>query len=142
MIRYNVYKKSIEVSFKNRQIIKAGVVHTDFDTEPEEVKGFNTLDDAREFLKGFKSTIYNIAGGYYVEEYYIEENEYSDDDVNYEYPNSGDVWEYSKMQINVVSKNTYDILGSFDSMQGALDFERSLDSNEPTYLSFLFIDEF
>lgn len=136
MIRYNVYKKSIEVSFKDRQIIRPGVVHTEFDGEPEEIKGFDTLDKAREFLKGFKTTIQYMSNVYFVEEYYIEENEYNDDDVDYEYPSGGEVWGYSKMKIDVVSSISYDVLGTFDNMQDALNFDKSLDNNDPTFLSF------
>lgn len=135
MVKYELKKDSIEVKHKDRKEIKPGVVLTAYDKEPELIRAFGNKEDALEELKKCKSSITKLSGYYLVEEYYVEENEYSDDDEE-EWMTGGDVWEYSKMEIELVEKPSYNTLAVFDNMADA---EKAMDNYEgenEVYLSF------
>lgn len=138
MVKYEVKKGSVEVMYKDRNEIKPGVVLTSDNQEPELIKAFDNKEDALEELQKYKSsiTIHNYNGTLYlVEEYYVEENVYDDEDEE-EWLSGGDVWEFSKMEIALVEKPSYDTLVVFDNMADAERAENEYDGYNEVYLSF------
>lgn len=138
MVKYELKKGSIEVRYKDRKEIKQGVVLTSDNQEPELIKAFNNKEDALEELRKYKSSItehtYN-GTLYVVEEYYVEENVYDDEDEE-KWLSGGDVWEFSKMEIELVEKPSYNTLAVFDNMADA---EKAMDNYEgenEVYLGF------
>ena len=120
MKKFELRKNSIEVSLENRKTIKEGITTTQDDQYPEIVTSFDSLEDAKNELKKYKSSIRELSGGagkyYLVEEYYIEENTYNEEG---EWLEGGDIWEFSKITIELVEKSSYDTIATFDNMEDA-----------------------
>lgn len=137
MKKYELRKNSIEVSFKNRRTIKEGATLTQDERFPEIVATFDDMDSAREELKKYKTSITKFsgnAGAYYlVEEFYIEENTY---DEKGEWIEGGDIWEFSKITIELVEKPSYTTIASFDNMEDAEKAYNDYDGENEVYLSF------
>lgn len=138
MVKYELKKDSIEVRYKDRKEIKPGIVLTADNREPELIKTFDNKEEALEELGKYKSSIteYTYNGTLYVvEEYYIEENTYDDDDED-EWLSGGDIWSFSKMEIELVEKPSYDTLAVFDNMADAEKAENDYDGENEVYLFF------
>lgn len=137
MKKFEIRRNSIEVAWKNRKEIKEGITLTADDQYPEIVVSFDTLDKAKVELQKYKSSIRELSGGagkyYLVEEYYIEENSYDEDE---EWVEGGDVWEYSKITIELVEKPSYETLATFDNMKDAEEAYDDYDGENEVYLSF------
>ena len=137
MKKFELRKNSIEVSWKNRKTIKEGITTTQDDQYPEIVKSFDNLEDAKNELQKYKSNIRELSGGagkyYLIEEYYIEENTYDKDG---EWLEGGDIWEFSKIIIELVEKPSYDILATFDNMEEAEEAYNDYEGENEVYLSF------
>lgn len=138
MVKYELKKDSIEVRYKDRKEIKPGIVLTADNQELELIKCFDDKDEALEQLRKYKSSItkhtYN-GTIFVVEEYYVEENIYDDEDED-EWLSGGDVWDFSKMEIELVEKPSYDTLAVFDNMADAERAENDYDGDNEVYLSF------
>ena len=136
MKKYEVKENTIEVNYKNRKSIKAGVSLESENQEPTIIASFDTLKEAQKKLKELKTDIkenhYN--GTYYnVTEYYIEENEYDEDG---EWLTGGDIYDFSEMNINVVEGETRKDLGTFHDFESALKFAETCDCEYGTDLVF------
>lgn len=137
MKKFEIRKDSIEVTWKNRKEIKEGVVLTSDNQEPEIIASFDNSEDAENELQKYKSSIRELSGGngkyYLVEEYYIEENTYDEDG---EWVEGGDVWEFSKITIELVEKPSYETLAVFDNMEDAERAYNNYKGDNEVYLSF------
>ena len=137
MKKFELRKNSIEVSWKNRKTIKEGITTTQDDQYPEIVSSFDNLEDAKNELQKYKSNIRELSGGagkyYLIEEYYIEENTYDKDG---EWLECGDIWEFSKIIIELVEKPSYDTLATFDNMEEAEEAYNDYEGENEVYLSF------
>lgn len=90
------------------------------------------VEEAREDVKNRKSFIREFAGGagrimYEVEEYAIEEVN-CDEEGNIDM--SGDIWDFSKMEIKVISEITKEIVKVFDNMEDAEQAANELDDTK------------
>lgn len=136
MKKYEVKENTIEVNYKNRKNIKAGVSLESENQEPITIASCETLEEAQEELKKLKTDIienhYN--GTFYtVTEYYIEENEYDEDG---DWVTGGDIYDFSEMNIDVVECETRKHLGTFNSFEKALKFAETCDCEYGTDLVF------
>lgn len=122
MKKYEVKENTIEVNYKNRKNIKAGVSLESENQEPITIASCETLEEAQEELKKLKTDIkenhYNTTF-YTVTEYYIEENEYDEDG---DWVTGGDIYDFSEMNIDVVECETRKHLGTFHDFESALKF--------------------
>lgn len=136
MKKFEVKENTIELSYKKRKNIKAGVSLESENQEPITIASCETLEEAQEKLKKLKTDIkenhYN--GTFYnVTEYYIEENEYDEDG---EWLTGGDIYAFSEMNIDVVECETRKHLGTFNSFEKALKFAETCDCEYGTDLVF------
>ncbi len=136
-MKYEIRKNTREISYKNRSEIKDGCTLDQDNQEPEIIKSFDDKDKALNELKSYKSDIRKLSGGagsyYLVTEYYVEENDYDEDG---EWVSGGDVWEFSKMQIELVEKPSYNTLGVYADMESAENALNDYDGENEVYLSF------
>lgn len=134
--KYEIMKRSIEVAYKDRKSIAQGITSEDEWADSELVESFDTLEEAREKLKDYKTSIKELSGSagkyYLVEEYYIEYNEYEDGEVT----NAGDIYDYSNMIIEVVEKSKYNILGTYNNFESAEKAMEEFDGENGAYMSF------
>lgn len=96
------------------------------------VAQYDTLEEAREDVKNRKSFIREFTGVagrimYEVEEYAIEEVK-CDEEGNIDM--SGDIWDFSKMEIKVISEITKEIVEVFDNMKDAEQVVNELDDTK------------
>lgn len=107
-----------EISWKNRKSIKEGCTTEGCTTEgePELIKSFDTLEEAKEELRKFQTSIRKLSNGslsyFEIEEYMVEENDYDEDG---EWESGGDIWEITKMHIEVNEKPSYETVATFDN---------------------------
>lgn len=134
MVKFELKKSVAEV--KKREEIKEGV-SVGRDSTPELIASFETIEEAEKELKKYTSKIKelsNSAGRYYhLEEFYIEENSYDDDG---EFVDGGDICRFSKMNIELVEKPSYEVLATFDNMEEAIKAYNKYDGENEVYISF------
>ena len=118
MKKYEIIEQMRELRYVDRMNIERGC--TSLEPDQELIKSFDSLEEAKEELKKYKTDIskFSVASMRYftVTEYCIEENEYDEDG---ELESEGSVWEYSEMKIEVVEKGTYDTLAVCNSYREA-----------------------
>lgn len=118
MKKYEIVERIRELRYTDRMDIEEGC--TSLEPDQELIKSFESLEEAKEELKKYKTNIskFSVASMRYfkVTEYCVEENEYDEDG---ELESEGAVWEYSKMEIEVVESGTYDTLAVCKSYQDA-----------------------
>lgn len=138
-IKYEIKKRSIEVLYRNRKDIMEGVTLSCNDGDDELIEVFDefSLNEAKAKLREFKTDIRKLSGSagtyYLVEEYYIEINEYDEDD---EFIVGGDIVEFSKINIKLIEKPSYEVLGEFDNMEEAENAKNEYDGDYEVFLSF------
>lgn len=134
MIKYELRKGSIEISYKNRFEIAPGIAVDDID---EVIATFDTLEDAKKELEKYSTYIRSLsgsAGSYYlVEEYFVEEIELDEDE---DFICSLGVHEYSKMEFELIEKPSYKTLATFDNMRDAEEAYNNYDGDNEIYISF------
>lgn len=117
--KYEIKKKCAEIPYKERNNIVQGITFGNEWSEDELMESFDSIEDARKKLDEYVTSIREMSGNagtyYLVEEYYIEYNEYCDGEVI----NSGDVYEYSKMVIEVNKKPGYETVATYDNWEDA-----------------------
>lgn len=117
--KYEIKKKCAEIPYKERNNIVQGITFGNEWGEDELIESFDSIEDARKKLDEYDTSIREMSGNagtyYLVEEYYIEYNEYCDDKVI----NSGDVYDYSKMVIEVNKKPGYETVATYDNWEDA-----------------------
>lgn len=128
--KYEIMKRSIEVAYKDRKSIAQGITSEDEWADSELVESFDTLEEAREKLKDYKTSIKELSGS--AGKYYIEYNEYEDGEVT----NAGDIYDYSNMIIEVVENSKYNILGTYNNFESAEKAMEEFDGENGAYLSF------
>lgn len=87
-----------------------------YDVEPERLGEFESLEKAEEELAKYETEISESGGLFSVTEYMIQENEYDDED---EWIDGGDVWSFSKMEIEIVDNETLELIGTAKSYEEA-----------------------
>lgn len=138
-VKYELRKKSVEILYKDRNDIVEGVTSTFDECDSELITTFGEFDlnEAKNKLSEYKTNIRELSGNagtyYLVEEYYIEENEYDEDD---EWVTGGDIVEFSKINIELVEKPSYEVLGKFDNIEEAENAYNEYDGNYEIFLSF------
>ena len=134
-MKFELKECTREIKYKERFEIAAGCTANQDDCESKLIKSFDSKEDALEELKNYKTEINSFSSNtgtrYNVTEYYVEENEYDEDG---DWVAGGDVWEFSKMEIEVVEKPSYNTIATFDNFEDA---EKAMnDCEEECYLSF------
>ena len=120
MKKFEIVMRRAEISWKNRKSIKEGCT-MDYQ-EPETIKSFDTLEDAKEELKKYQTSIRELNNGmtyFLIEEYMVEENEYDEDG---EWTAGGDVWAITPMYIEINEKPSYETVATFDNYAEAEDY--------------------
>ena len=97
------------------------------------MSSFDSLDDAEEALKTYKSVIIEHSNYFEVEEFFVEENEYDDEDPD-EWIDTKGIHEYSEFRIQVVTKPGYEVVGTYNNYKDAE--SAAYDCDEETCLIF------
>lgn len=119
MKKYEINSRKIEVPFKDRFKIKQDITFDYDSVGSENVASFATLEEAREALKEYKSTVYQYPRLFLVTEYVIEEYEY-DEEGDGEYK---DTWATSEIVFDIVDNNSFDTVATFDNLKDAHDYQ-------------------
>lgn len=119
MKKYEINSREIEVPFKDRFKIKQDITFDYDSVGSENVASFATLEEAKEALKEYKSTVHQYPRLFLVTEYVIEEYEY-DEDGDGEYK---DTWATSEMVFDVADNNSFDKVATFDNLKDAHDYQ-------------------
>ena len=134
MKKYDIYKKSIQINWKNRMDIAPWC--TDLDPEPEKIAEFDSLEAAREELKKYNTEVYTYDGTiwkiYEVIEYIIQENDYDEDGEIEEY---GDEWDVSVLTINIEDEE-YNVVKTCHSYKEANEY--IINDDRELHLSFVY----
>ena len=129
LVRYNLNECKIGIDMKNKKGIFEGCTTEQDSIFPELIETFENKEDGLRELKDYCTTIREECYHrlYYVTEYYLEEVFcYEDDEENYE---TGDILEFSKMEINVV--NDYDeVVATFNNYRDADSYVYKLENND------------
>lgn len=122
MEKYNIYKAEKEIKSRNTCDIVEGCTVSSDDIFSELIKTCDTLEEAREALKKYKTNITyysgNVGGYFLIAEYYILPETYDEDGEIIE---SGDIQEFTKMKISIEDEN-WNIIKVFDNYKDAEDF--------------------
>ena len=122
MKKYDIYRRSTQINWKNRMDIAPWCTFKNLDTEPEKIAEFDSLEAAREELKKYNTEVYTYDGVigkiYEVIEYAIQENDYNEDGEIEEY---GDAWDVSTLTINIEDEE-YNIVNICNSYKEANEY--------------------
>lgn len=134
MKKFDIVELSRELRYKERFEIQAGCTLSQSDINPEILESYDTREEALEALKGYGSSFGEVRGNsgiyYLVYEYYIEEAEYDEDGERIDAQCTMD---FSKMQIEIVDKHSYEKIQVVDNMKDA---QKALDEYDgDAYLS-------
>lgn len=128
--KYEIKKKCAEIPYKERNNIVQGITFGNEWGEDELIESFDSIEDARKKLNEYITSIREMSGNagtyYLVEEYYIEYNEYYDGKII----NSGDVYDYSKMVIEVNKKPGYETVATYNNWEDAVKKMQELQFND------------
>lgn len=100
------YITEFRAEIKDKRNIAPGC--TANDQEPEPLKGFDSLEKAREELKRYKTSIYDYPEYKLVVEYGITIHEWNEDEEEFVW--DGDIDSFSKMRIAVETANSHDLI--------------------------------
>ena len=123
MRKYDLVKRTMEFNRRDRREIKQGC--TALDPDPEYIKTFDDLEEAKKELAKRKTSVSKFENHnmtfYSVEEYVIEENEFEYDEDEKKLVQTGfiDTLETTPMKIEVVETSSYETLGVYSSMEEA-----------------------
>lgn len=138
MKKYDLAKRTAEFNYKNRKEIKEGC--TAFDPDPEYMKTFDTLEEAKKALAKCETSInefqYHGMTFYHVEEYVIEENEFEYDEGEEKLVQTDfiDTLEMTPMKIEVVEKPSYETIAICSSMEEAEEAADNYDGESETHI--------
>lgn len=122
MGNFNLVKSNIEINYKNRMDIAEGCTLQDDD--PVIIKVFDSEEDALRKLQNYQTEVRELSGGagkyFSVTEYHIENED-------------GEVLEFSKMNIEVCKRQSYEAVGTYNNYKDA---ENALDELEDGFISF------
>lgn len=125
MIKYALEQRTREIYRKDRMDIKEGCTSEE---DMEIIESFETLKEALKELRKYKTdiTYFNsVVPFYFVTEYCVEEIEYNEDDEEESPVEFGGIYEYSKMEIEVIDFETKDVIEICDSYADALIAEKN-----------------
>ena len=111
MIKYDLVKRTAKFNCRDRREIKQGC--TALDPDPEYIKTFDDLEEAKKELAKRKTSVSKFENHnmtfYSVEEYVIEENEFEFDEDEKKLVQTGfiDTLETTPMKIEVVKQNFF-----------------------------------
>lgn len=135
MTKYEIIERIMEIRYKDRMDIEEGC--TRFEPDQDLIKSFDSLEEAKEELKKYKTNIRKFSAAsmryFEVTEYCVEENEYDEDG---ELESEGAVWEYSKMKIEVVESETYDTLAICNNYRDAEEIVDQYDGDRDAMIMF------
>ena len=132
MTKYELFKLNNEISWKNRYGMLPGCsIDLNGSQDPEKIEEFQTKEEALEALKKYSTSVGEGSGFFLITEYYVSEIEYDDDG---DFLNE-DILKYSKMNIEIIEKPSYNVLASFDNYKDAEDFKNSYDDENEVYIS-------
>lgn len=118
MKKYNVYKATREIKERCISEIVQGCTFFCDDVFEELIKSCDTLEEARETLKRYKTDITAYDGCYLVTEYCILPEIYDEDG---EIVESGDAVEITEMKISVEDEE-WNVVKTFDNLKESDDF--------------------
>lgn len=122
MKKYNVYKATREIKERDIPEIVQGCTFFCDGVSEELIKSCDTLEEAREVLKKYKTDITyysgNTKGCYLITEYCILPEIYDEDG---EIVDSGDTEEITEMKISVEDEE-WNVVKTFDNLKEADDF--------------------
>lgn len=117
---FELKRDTRELSWKERTDIKEGC--TVYCQDPDTVKRFTNLAEAMEELAKYETKICKLSGtcGVYflIEEYYVEESVYNEDD---EWIEGGDIHGFSAISISLIDDDTDEVIKAFDNWSDAED---------------------
>lgn len=134
MKKYEIYYNTIELPHKKADLIKPGVtIDAATDIYPEKISSHDTLEEAKEMLKVYCTTIQNFSSNhhYFIEEYYVEENEYDDDG---DWVECGGIWEFTQPEIELINNDTGEILGIYNNYVDARKAYMAYDGEDDLYI--------
>lgn len=138
MRKFDLVKRTVEIKYRERKEIKEGC--TAFDPDPEYMKTFDTLEEAKKALAKCETSInefqYHGMTFYHVEEYVIEENEfeYDEDEKKLVQTSFIDTLETTSMEIEVVEKPSYETIGVYSSLEEAEEAANEYDGDGEPYI--------
>lgn len=109
MAEFNLIRSNVEIAYNKRKNIKSGCT---LEAEPTILKTFTSKEEALEELQKHKTEIEELsgsAGKYFLVTEYSIENE------------NGDTWSFSKMEIEVIIKPSYEVIGTYGNYAEAED---------------------
>lgn len=123
MIKYELIESNIEIDYKNRREIREGYTLCQDEQWPIVIESFKNAHEALEELKSYKTEIaeqrsYHGARYFDMTEYYVQENEYDEDG---DWLSGGNVIEFSKIEIQLISEPEGEVIGTFDNYADAED---------------------
>ena len=118
MKKWNIYKATREIKERDISEIVQGCTFFCDDIFSELVKSCDTLEEARETLKRYKTDITAYNGCYLITEYCILPEIYDEDGDIVE---SGDTVEITEMKISVEDEK-WNVIKTFDNLKEADDF--------------------
>lgn len=140
MKKYDLVKRTAEFNRRDRKEIKEGC--TALDSEPEYLKTFDRLEEAKKELAKRKTSVSKFENHgktfYHVEEYVIEENEYEYDEDEGEFVQTDliDTLEITPMKIEVVEIPSYETIAICSSLEEAEEAADNYDGEGETYIMF------
>lgn len=138
MIKYDLVKRTAEFNHRGRREVKQGC--TALDPDPEYIKTFDDLEEAKKELAKRKTSVSKFENHnmtfYSVEEYVIEENEFEFDEDENELVQAGfiDTLETTPMKIEVVETPSYETIGVYSSLEEAEETANEYDGDGESYI--------
>lgn len=129
MKEWNIYKATREIKERDISEIVQGCTFFCDGVSEELIKSCDTLEEAREVLKKYKTDITAYGGCYLVTEYCVLPEIYDEDGETVE---SGDIEEITKMKIGVEDEE-WNVVKTFDNLKEADNFIHS-DQRELTLI--------
>lgn len=138
MRKYDLVKRTMEFSRRGRREVKQGC--TALDPDPEYIKTFDDLEEAKKELAKRKTSVSKFENHnmtfYSVEEYVIEENEFKFDEDENEFVQTDfvDTLETTPMKIKVVETPSYETIGVYSSLEEAEEAANEYDGDGESYI--------
>lgn len=129
MKEWNIYKATREIKERDISEIVQGCTFFCDGVSEELIKSCDTLEEAREVLKKYKTDITAYGGCYLVTEYCVLPEIYDEDGETVE---SGDIEEITEMKIGVEDEEL-NVVKTFDNLKEADNFIHS-DERELTLI--------
>ena len=123
-IRYDIEEYTVAYTRDERNVIKKGCAVMDFEIDKDMLESFSDLNEAVAALENYRTVVKEPCKDsklYFVTEYAVRENTYFDGEV-YTY---GDVLKISSLDIDVLDKNTSEVVATCHSLSEAEEVVKS-----------------